>query len=807
MTTRHRLAAVWFADIVDFSGLAASDQRRAMRLVRLFQETTRESVDRCGGRVVKYLGDGAMAQFRSLHNAVAAAHGLRERFAEAAEEAGLGRRALRIGVHVGEVVERDGDVYGNGVNVAARIVEAAEPGEILVSGDARRQLREQVDVEFEDAGVRELQGVGEIALHRLVSIGSIEPDEAAPSRTGLAGLWDEIKRRHVFRVAAVYAVVAWLVVQVVVATFDPLNLPAWSKTVVVVAALVGFPIAVVVAWAFEWTPAGVRRTAPGSSVARLGRFAVAGVAILASLVVGWYAIDHGLNRQVASGVAETGIAPPDPSRLAVLYFEDRSADGALEGLASGLTESMIDQLGGLDSRKLKVLSRYAVQPFRGAEARLDSVALALGAGTLVKGSVEGDGDSLRVRAQLIDATDDLREIESWEVVRARADLFSLQDSLIADITGGLRRRLGERLVMRERREQTESVEAWEAVSQAERLIDQAEVAQSPDVKAALLAEADSLLIQAERLDRAWSEPVLLRAELGAQTRDRDAYMAGLAHAERALAMSSGRASALYVRGILRDSLASVAGDSTEAARWIGLAQQDLRRAVAMDPTLAPAWIALADLLYYDLWDLAKAIEAAERAHDEDAFLLESDHYILLCSAALQLEDIDEAWRWCREGRRRYPDRVFLTILELYILASPGEPANPEAAWSRVREVERQEFPEFNVPVAEMLTAAVLVRAQEPDSARQVLVRARSRTTEELAPYVAYFEAYAQILLGNRDQALNLLGTFLSAVPQERVTLAHDPWFETLAGDPRFERLVDRKRAPLYCRILCQPPEI
>src|SRR5688572_20656657 len=131
---RHELAAVLFADLVDYTDLSERSPEDALALVHRFQEAAREVVERLDGRIVKFMGDGAMAEFRSSRAAVAAADDLRRELRLRAVEAGLAPPRLRIGVHLGEVaVSEDGDLYGEGVNVAARIQAAAEPDQLLVS--------------------------------------------------------------------------------------------------------------------------------------------------------------------------------------------------------------------------------------------------------------------------------------------------------------------------------------------------------------------------------------------------------------------------------------------------------------------------------------------------------------------------------------------------------------------------------------------------------------------------------------------------------------------------------------------------
>ncbi|HET7691643.1 MAG TPA: adenylate/guanylate cyclase domain-containing protein [Gemmatimonadota bacterium] len=151
----RRLAAVWFADIVGFTRLADSDEDAALAAVGEFQRATRAAVEG-RGRVVKFLGDGALAEFASARAALEAAFALRGAFPPPGSSSAT---ALRIGIHVGEVAGApDGDLYGDGVNLAARIQAAADPGEIVVSEDAARALRHGRGFRFDALGTHSLKG-------------------------------------------------------------------------------------------------------------------------------------------------------------------------------------------------------------------------------------------------------------------------------------------------------------------------------------------------------------------------------------------------------------------------------------------------------------------------------------------------------------------------------------------------------------------------------------------------------------------------------------------------------------------------
>ena len=161
----HHLVALWFADVAGYSERAAEDERGALQLIEILETLSRDMVRRYDGRVVKFMGDAVLAEFPSTELAVRSAAVLSEQYAE--QSAGTGRaHNLRLGVHVADVaVGPEGDLYGDGVNAAARVQEAAEPGQVVLSEDVWRQLRGRGEFQFESLGQRSLKGVGPIGLY------------------------------------------------------------------------------------------------------------------------------------------------------------------------------------------------------------------------------------------------------------------------------------------------------------------------------------------------------------------------------------------------------------------------------------------------------------------------------------------------------------------------------------------------------------------------------------------------------------------------------------------------------------------
>ena len=163
----HHLAALWFADIAGYSARVAEDERGALQLVEILQTLSRSTVQRYEGRVVKFLGDAVLAEFQSTEMAVRAASVLSKEYREQSGKTGR-THDLRIGVHLGDVAkDADGDLYGDGVNAAARIQAAVDPGQVVVSEDVWRQIRGREGFRFEPLGNRNLRGVGLMDLYNV----------------------------------------------------------------------------------------------------------------------------------------------------------------------------------------------------------------------------------------------------------------------------------------------------------------------------------------------------------------------------------------------------------------------------------------------------------------------------------------------------------------------------------------------------------------------------------------------------------------------------------------------------------------
>ena len=214
----------------------------------------------------------------------------------------------------------------------------------------------------------------------------------------------EIKRRKVFQVAAVYAVVAWLTIQLVDVVNEPLNLPDWLDTVVIVLLAIGFPIAMVLAWAFEITPEGVKR-------------------------------DTGVDALPGQQPAETDSVAPHHKSIAVLPFVNISADPENEYFSDGLTEEIINALTQLID--LRVAAHTSSFVFKGKSKDIAEVGHKLKVSTVLEGSVRKVENRLRITAQLINVADGYH-LWSEKFDRELGDVFAIQDEISLAIVDKLK---------------------------------------------------------------------------------------------------------------------------------------------------------------------------------------------------------------------------------------------------------------------------------------------------------------------------------------------------------------------------------
>lgn len=241
----------------------------------------------------------------------------------------------------------------------------------------------------------------------------------------------ELKRRKVVKIGAAYLVVAWLAVQAVSIGFPAFDAPPWALRIFILIALLGFPIAVVMAWVFDVTPEGVKLDADNSGSKRL--FAAA--ALLVVLALGWYFYGQPSFRK---GDVATPIVV-DQNSIAVLPFANMSGKADEDYFSDGMTEELLNVLAKVP--QLKVVARTSVFQFKGKGGDIREIGRKLGVTNIVEGSVRRDGPEVRITAQLVRVADGFH-IWSETYDRKLESVFALQDEIARRIADALKLSLG-----------------------------------------------------------------------------------------------------------------------------------------------------------------------------------------------------------------------------------------------------------------------------------------------------------------------------------------------------------------------------
>jgi len=264
----------------------------------------------------------------------------------------------------------------------------------------------------------------------------------------------ELRRRNIFKVAAAYAVVSWLIIQIATATFPFLEIPRWCVRLVIVLLALGFPVAMILAWAYELTPEGIKRTEEVPPEASVKRQTGQRLNTLIIAVLGC-AVAFLLYQRFHPDETPAGI--PEKS-IAVLPFQNFSDDKENAFFADGIQDDILTSLAKI--RDLKVISRTSVMPYRGAaKSNLPQIAQALGVVNVLEGSVRRGEGRVVVSVQLIDARSD-RHLWAKRYDRPLADSLGLQGELASEIASELRATLSPEEKDRVETKPTENPDAY-----------------------------------------------------------------------------------------------------------------------------------------------------------------------------------------------------------------------------------------------------------------------------------------------------------------------------------------------------------
>ena len=403
----------------------------------------------------------------------------------------------------------------------------------------------------------------------------------------MTSFWGELKRRNVVRVAIAYAVVAWLLLHVADVVLDNIEAPAWVFQTILLLLIIGFPVALLFAWAYELTPEGLKKEKDvdrSESITHITSrkidFVIIGVLVVA---VGFLLVD-----KLYPGEGDTApdeVIATERKSIAVLPFINMSDDTSNEYFSDGISEELLNLLTKIP--ELRVIARTSSFSFKGKDVSITEIAEALNVTHVLEGSVRKSGDQVRITTQLIRASDS-SHLWSQSYDRTLEDIFAVQDEIAAAVVAQLKVKL---------------------------------LGEVPKVQEAD-PEAYALLLQARQV---WNQGTP------------EAFEQSIALIHKALAIDS--ESSLAWGELARAFASHVALNSQLFEATAVQARNAAMRALAIDPDSAVAEAALGEVARYSDRD-----QAAAARHYERALALEPANTSILTSAghlATYMGRIDE----------------------------------------------------------------------------------------------------------------------------------------------------------------------
>jgi TolB-like protein/Tfp pilus assembly protein PilF len=256
--------------------------------------------------------------------------------------------------------------------------------------------------------------------------------------------FSELKRRNVYKVAVAYAVVGWLLIQVATQVFPFLEIPNWTIRLVILLTALGFPIALIIAWAFELTPEGIKRTEAADAARQHSRGGmwIAVIVVAATLSLGLFFLGRYTAGRATPRVNDPAAAPNTQKSIAVLPLVNTSGDPSNEYFSDGLSEELTAVLAKIP--ELKVIGRSSSFFFKGKSDDSAAIGQKLGVANLIEGSVRKQGDRVRIVAELISAADG-RSLWSETYDRDLKDVFAVQSEIAKAVAEQMKvKLLGER---------------------------------------------------------------------------------------------------------------------------------------------------------------------------------------------------------------------------------------------------------------------------------------------------------------------------------------------------------------------------
>ncbi len=571
----------------------------------------------------------------------------------------------------------------------------------------------------------------------------------------------ELKRRNVYKVAVAYAVVGWLLIQVATQVFPFLEISPWAIRLVIFAIALGFPVAVIIAWAFELTPEGVKRTEVADAAQQHSRGSVwiAVVLIAATLSLGLFFLGRYTASRTMLRPSEAATTVLDKS-IAVLPLVNTSGDPNNEYFSDGLSEELIAVLAKIP--ELKVIGRSSSFFFKGKSGDSAAIGRKLGVANLIEGSVRKQGDRVRIVAELISAADG-RSLWSETYDKELKDVFAVQAEIAKSVAEQMKVKLLGKTVRSDAAASSKNPIAHNAVLQSDFYFQQ-QTAES-------IQKAISFAQEAVRLDPNFA---LAYAKLSQAWRQ---YGASFSTDNPEKAYEEARLAA--------EKAASLAPDLVEVRKaigWISMtpaldfraAEKEFRRALELSPGDAGAKNALS----YSLMAQGRLVEAEQTCREAILLdpLLTTLWYNLgrLALAAGRYQDAEDSFR---KGLEIQPlaARFHNYLATLKILEN-----DPAAALQQAQLEPDPFWREY---------ALTLVQQTQPD--RSAADTALTNFSAKYASGGAYQIAVIHAIRKEQDETLRWLDNAYAAHDSGLSQLVITPFLFEYHGDPRFAALCQK----------------
>jgi adenylate cyclase len=591
----------------------------------------------------------------------------------------------------------------------------------------------------------------------------------------LSNFFAELKRRNVYKVAVAYAIVGWLLVQIATQVFPFLEIPNWVVRLVIMLVAAGFPIALVIAWAFELTPEGIKRTEDVDLAASTRQprkhVWIYVVVVGAAFSIGLFFIGRYSAQRTPSAESERPSATALPKKsIAVLPFDNLSRDPDNAFFAEGVQDEILTRLAKVAD--LKVIARTSTQHFKSAPENLPDIAKQLGALNILEGSVQKVNDQVRVNVQLINA---MTNAHLWAEIydRKLSDIFAVQSDIAKTVADTLQAKL------------------------------------------------------------TGSEKQMMASQPTTDTTAYELYHKGRSLWERRSGDNIPKAIGFYEQAIARDpnyalAYAGLADSYVLLPFYTSARQRDVfpkakeaaLKALELDPNLAEAHGALGKILNFDEIDLVGSVREFQRAIELKPNYATAHHWIgsgpLVC-----LERFDEAIAHCKRSveldplspimnadfgvtfyyARRYDEAIAQLQKALKLdptfsyalynlgmaLQSKGDLPGALAQYEKARQFSDD-------PLILALDGAAKAQAGDKNAALETL-RELDKISQR-REVIAYARAFLYLSLGKKEEAERWLEqAFADRDGSDISAIKVDPLLDSLHGDPRFEALVQKVVGP------------